>query len=101
MPWTWDPQKERSNLNKQGVDFSTAQRVFGDPAHAARADGETSEERWQPIGMPDGAGLVVLVVVRADVRRSESDGDDGNEGRIISARKATSYEREAYEEGEF
>ena len=44
-------------------------------------------------------GHVVVFVVHA---RPEPDPDTGEEvGRIISARKATSHERRAYEEGEF
>ena len=45
------------------------------------------------------AGHVVVFVVHT---WPEPDPDTGEEvGRIISARKATSHERRAYEEGEF
>lgn len=92
MPWTWDVDKERSNRVKHGVGFDTAQRVFGDPAHATRADDDASEERWQTVGKPSADSHVVLFVVHTEAAEG---------GRIISARRATSHERQAYEEGEF
>ena len=70
--------------------------VFRDPLAASRRDPEASEERWQTIGM---IGQVVVFVVHT---WPEPDPDTEEEvGRIISARKATSHERRAYEEGEF
>jgi hypothetical protein len=54
------------------------------------------EECWQTIGVI--SGIVVLVVHTAP----EFDTITGEEiGRIISARKATAHERQAYEEGHF
>ena len=52
------------------------------------------EQRWQTIGM---VGTQVVMVVHS---WPDFDRETGEEiGRIISARKATRHEREAYEEG--
>lgn len=94
MRWTWDPRKNRRNTKTHGLSFETALLVFDDPHAASRRDPCLDEPRWQTIGM---IGTVVVVVVHTwseSDRRLDEDG-----GRIISARKATSHERRAYEEG--
>ena len=94
MRWTWDPRKNRRNTKTHGLSFETALLVFDDPHAASRRDPCLDEPRWQTIGM---IGTVVVVVVHMwseSDRRLDEDG-----GRIISARKATSHERRAYEEG--
>ena len=95
MPWTWDPEKSRTNKRKHGLSFDTAQLVFDDALALSRPDNTDEEERWQTVGLI--AGAAVLVVHTA----SEAINDDAGVGRIISARKATTRERKAYEEGEF
>lgn len=92
MDWTWDPEKERRNRAKHGVGFDLARRALEDPAAATRLDPYLLEERWQTIGKPDAASPVVLMVVHTETETG---------GRIISARRATRHEREAYEEGEY
>ena len=95
MRWTWDDEKNRTNTRDHRLSFETAQLVFRDPLAASRCDPDSSEERWQTIGI---IGHVVVFVVHT---WPEPDPDTGEEvGRIISARKATSHERRAYEEGE-
>ena len=92
----WDDEKNRTNKRHHGLSFETAQCVFRDPLAASRHDPDPREERWQTIGV---IGYVVVVVVHT---WPEPDPDTGEEvGRIISARKATSHERRAYEAGEF
>jgi uncharacterized protein len=55
-----------------------------------------SEERVQSIGT---IGQIVILVIHTSL---EPDFNNGEEiGRIISARKATSRERQAYEDGDF
>ena len=96
LRWTWDDEKNRTNNRDHGLSFETAQVVFRDPLAASRRDPDSSEERWQTMGM---IGHVVVFVVHT---WPEPDPDTGEEvGRIISARKATSHERRAYEEEEF
>lgn len=94
MNWIWDPGKDRSNKQKHGLGFATAQFVFDDPLALSRPDPHVDEERWQTVGR---IGPVVVFVVHTWPEQIES-----NEiGRIISARKATAQERRAYEEGDF
>jgi uncharacterized DUF497 family protein len=96
LRWTWHDEKNRTNKRAHGLNFETAQLVFHDPLAASRRDPDPSEERWQTIGL---IGQVVVFVVHT---RPEPDPATGEKaGRIISARKATSHERRAYEEGEF
>lgn len=89
---TWDPEKNARNRAKHGLDFESACLVFDDPLHLSRLERiEGGEERWQTVGMA--GGLVLLLV-------AHTYHDEGGEEhiRIISARKATSHERRAYEE---
>jgi hypothetical protein len=95
LRWTWDPRKDRSNRREHGLSFDTAELVFDDPLAASRPDPSTDEERWQTVGS---IGSVIVFVVHT---WPEPD-DSGEEiGRIISARRATAHERNAYEEGRF
>ncbi|MDA0206779.1 MAG: BrnT family toxin [Acidobacteria bacterium] len=91
MTFDWDPAKDASNRVKHGVSFEAAQLAFDDP-HAISAldrvvDGEA---RWQTVGLTRGT---LLLVVHADGRYG-----DEEIIRIISARRADSYERRRYEE---
>ena len=87
----WDPNKSRSNLAKHKISFERASFVFADPFHISEADLCESEERWQTLGIVNGA-VIVLVV------HTVKEGEDGEEEiRIISARKATLVERETYD----
>ncbi len=93
--WTWDPDKNRQNLLRHRISFETASLVFDDPLAATRKDPYQDEQRWRTMGL---VGSVVVMVVHT---WPTIDPDSGEEvGRIISARKATTHEREAYEEGE-
>ena len=70
--------------------------MFDDPMSATQEDPYPYKQRWRTIGM---VGNQVVMVVHAwpdfDTEASEEI------GRIISARKATRREREAYEEGHY
>lgn len=87
----WDPDKDRSNQRKHGIDFVEAQTVFFDDNALLLADLEHSEreERFLLLGMS--VALRVLVVVHC---YRESQGRI----RLISARRATPNERKVYEE---
>ena len=95
MRWTWDHNKNRTNKRTHGLSFETAQLVFDDPLAASRRDPYPDEQRWQTIGM---VGNVVVIVVHTWPKQDQETGEQI--GRIISARKATTHERKAYEEGE-
>jgi uncharacterized protein len=88
--FTWDPRKSRSNRRKHGVSFETATIVFADPFVIFAQDREVEdEERWQAIGRI--GEQVFLLVAHA---YEENDGEEII--RIISARRASPYEREIY-----
>lgn len=86
----WDYQKATSNLQKHGVSFDEAVSVFADDQALTFADTDhfESEDRSRTYGMSNKERL--LVVVHTERR---------NNVRIISARKATRYEKGIYEHG--
>lgn len=86
----WDYQKATSNLQKHGVSFDEAVSVFADDQALTFADTDhfESEDRSRTYGMSNKERL--LVVVHTERR---------NNVRIISARKATRYEKSIYEHG--
>ena len=92
MRFEWDETKNRRNVAKHKVSFETAQLVFEDPNAMSIQDRDMNgEERWQTLGII-GNGIVLLV--------AHTYGEQGDEVvRIISARKATARERQAYETG--
>lgn len=100
MRFTWDEQKNASNLAKHGVSFQRATLVFDDPRAVSLLDAYELEERWLTIGLVN--GVVVLVVVHTLqelAHKNENEDENEEEVRIISARKATRREREIYERG--
>ena len=94
MRWIWDEAKNEANLRTHGLGFEAAVFVFDDPMSATLEDPYSHEHRWRTIGM---VGTQIVMVVHTwpdfDIETGEAI------GRIISARKATRREREAYEEG--
>jgi len=90
LKFEWDDAKAQSNLAKHGVSFEEAASVFGDPLALTFPDPDHSigEKRWLTFGVSYSDRL--LVIAHAERGRSI---------RIISARKATRYERGIYEHG--
>ena len=87
MRFVWDQRKNRENIRKHGIDFHDVVEMFSRPmlVHLdARQD--YGEDRWIGVGL---LRNVVAVVVYVEWRDEETI-------RIISARKATSYEKEEY-----
>ena len=94
MRWVWTDAKNLKNKRDHRIGFETAKLVFDDPLALTRQDPHPDGDRWQTTGRLD--AVTVLVI------HTSPEIDDGGEaGRIISARKATSHERRAYEEGDF
>jgi uncharacterized DUF497 family protein len=88
----WDPEKARINLRKHRVSFELATRVFADPLRLTDLDQIVEGEiRWKAIGSVE--HITVLVVVH-----TFPDPNDEEAIRIISARRATRWERRRYEE---
>ena len=86
----WDVQKAASNLRKHGISFDEAVSVFADGLALTFVDSDhyESEDRSRTFGMSNKGRL--LVVVHTERRDNV---------RIISARKATRYEKVIYEKG--
>ncbi|MDE2901236.1 MAG: BrnT family toxin [Chloroflexota bacterium] len=94
MRWEWDDAKNRSNLRKHRISFESASLVFEDPLALSVQDLRHGEDRWHTLGAIGGAVILVVHTWSAYSPIAEEE-----TGRIISARKATSHERRAYEEG--
>ena len=62
----WDPEKERANLEKHGIDFITASQVFKDPQRKIFMDAKHSraEERYFCIGKLEERILTVRFTYR-------------------------------------
>ena len=89
MIFEWDQEKADANLQKHGVSFQEATRVYGDPLSTTFPDPDHSEgeARYLTIGV---SGNGVLLVI------AHTERDDTI--RIINARAATRYEQKFYEE---
>jgi len=88
MKFEWDESKNQSNLIKHGFDFADAYRIFNLPMVVDLDERENyGEDRFVAIGLLDGR-VVVIVYTEPDDRTI----------RIISLRKALSYERKYYEQ---
>lgn len=93
LHWEWSARKNALNLEKHKLSFETARLVFADPYQQSFLDPFPEEERWQTYGLVRG---ILIVVVHTE---PIVEGDEiVQQGRIISARKATSTERRAFEE---
>lgn len=84
----WDPQKSHRNLSKHGISFEEAQSVFDDPLYIVYFDPDHSDnqERYLIVGQSTVGRLSIV---------SFTETERGH--RIISARRATANERNAYE----
>jgi uncharacterized DUF497 family protein len=91
---SWDEAKNRENLRGHGVSFELASLVFDDPLAVSVPDTYPDEERWKTVGVV--RDKMTLVVVHTITELMGPSGEE--EMRIISARRATGYERRSYEE---
>lgn len=87
MPFEWDENKRLSNIEKHGIDFADAVKIF-DAFAVTRQDtrADYGEERYVAVGLLDGREITVIYTPREDNRR------------IISARRARVEERKVYHE---
>ena len=92
MKFEWDKTKESINIKKHGVTFEEASYVFADIYALSRYDDEHSDEedRWILLGKSLNKTLLLVVHTFRDKNGVEFT-------RIISARKATKKEKQAYE----
>ena len=90
--FSWNQAKAKSNLKKHGVSFEEAQSVFYDDLAVQFYDEDSSdEERFLLLGMSNDSRILMVVHCER--------GEDGDELRIISARKATKNEQQHYQGG--
>ena len=89
LVFEWDPCKADTNARKHKVFFKEAAAVFDDPLSSTFSDPDHSieEDRFITIGESSDGQLLIV-----------SHTERGDRIRIISARAATSSERQAYEE---
>ena len=84
VAFEWDARKNAANRRKHGIDFVDAVRIFDGPIVEGPDEREDQEVRVIAFG-----ALGVRVIAVVYTWRGET-------CRIISARRATSNEREAY-----
>ena len=88
MDAEWDPAKARLNFRKHGISFSDAKMVFYDSLAISVEDHNAeSEERYLTVGSDALNRVIVVCYTYRDMNI-----------RLISARRATKLERNAYEE---
>jgi uncharacterized protein len=88
VQFEWDDEKNEVNIRKHGIDFADVHIMFHAPMLVDIDDRHVyGEERWIGIGP---FYMIIAVIVYTER------GDDTI--RIISARKATKYEQQRYEQ---
>ena len=80
----WDENKRELNLEKHGIDFVDAIDVFMDLSRIETESSRDKELRYQTIGAVNDVVILVVYTYRAGTVR------------LISARRASKNEREAY-----
>ena len=83
MDFEWDESKRRIVIERRGIDFRDAVRIFGGPFWETLSPG-AEEKRWLAVGLVDGIEIAVVYTIRNGRRR------------IITARRARTNERRDY-----
>ncbi len=83
LEFEWDIEKAAANLIKHGIDFDDAIEIFNGTVLESRSDRD-GEVRFAAVGMMGWLEITVVYTIRNGVYR------------IISARRASKNEREAY-----
>jgi uncharacterized protein len=89
IDFSWDEGKNRENLRKHGISFEEASTAFSDENARLKHDPDHSQDEDRFILLGFSAKLRLIVV--SHVYRQ-----DGQQIRIVSARKATRNERKQY-----
>jgi hypothetical protein len=79
----WNEAKRLTTIEKHGIDFVDAAKIFSSP-YVRAGTKQNSEERWIAIGLLEGIEIVVIYTIRENVCR------------IITARRARLNERKIY-----
>lgn len=112
MTFEYDEEKNRKNIEKHGISFKSAARIFFDYDRIEMFDEEHSEEedRYNTIGDTSAGNLTIignlgnsgnglndiLFVVYTEREMVSQDGKAAEIIRLISARLATNFERGLY-----
>jgi len=88
MLFEWDEKKNNANIERHGISFELAQKIF-DGFTVTQIDNRQNYGEIREISLGVVESLAVIVVVHTD--------RDGT-CRIISARQANKREREIYEQ---
>ena len=88
MKLQFDPEKAKSNIKKHGISFAEVEPVFFDAFALTIEDESLFEQRFITVGLDARLRLVTVCWT-----------ERGKDIRIISARLATTNERETYENG--
>jgi len=89
IDFSWDEGKNRENFRKHGISFDEASTAFSDENARLKHDPDHSQDEDRFILLGFSAKLRLIVV--SHVYRQ-----DGQQIRIVSARKATRNERKQY-----
>ena len=90
MRFEWDPPKAEANLRAHGVSFTEAVTVLEDDFALTREDpAAVDEPRFVTLGLSNLGNLLVVIYTYRDPDAI----------RLISAWKANTRQREAYEKG--
>lgn len=81
----FDPDKSASNLEKHGISFLEAQRLWESPVHEFPSPIDSGEDRWLVAGVIDDKNWTAVVTYRDKATR------------IISVRRSRKKEVEDYE----
>ena len=84
LEFEWNEDKRNATLEKHGLDFVDAVKIFKGDVLTARSPHE-GEERWIAIGLLEGTLIAVIYTLRGDIYR------------IITARRARQKERDLYD----
>lgn len=97
IEFEWNHTKAESNLKKHGVSFDEAKSVFYDEFAVQFYDEENSatEDRFLMLGISNESRMLLV----CHCEKAESEKEESNLIRIISARKATRQERKSYTGG--
>ena len=86
MRYTWNDDKNRANLDRHGIAFEDAQRIFEGPTLEKVDDRfDYGEIRVYAVGLVNGLEITVIYTDQ-----------ENDERRIISAWRAEPHERRAY-----
>lgn len=86
--FVWDEAKAAANMHKHGISFEEAATVFFDPQFRLQDASRNDEGRDAVIGFSASVRLLTVVHIEAD----------GDQIRLISARRATTTEEFFYDQ---